>query len=113
MFNKKSAANTNTTGPLAELAAEASRLEEAGNWGDAAQVWQRIGSHKNASKKTRAEAKGRAAAARVRAEAKPSAESTEVEPTAGYYGDGARFLADIDAKRREMGIADHELIRSR
>jgi hypothetical protein len=34
-------------------------------------------------------------------------------PTAGYYGDGSRFLADIDAKRREMGIADHELIRSR
>jgi hypothetical protein len=70
MFNKKSAAITNTMGPLAELAAEATRLEEAGNWGDAAQVWQRIGSHKNASKKTRAEAKGRAAAARVRAEAK-------------------------------------------
>lgn len=37
----------------------------------------------------------------------------DVEPTAGYYGDGGRFLADIDAKRREMGIADHELIRSR
>jgi hypothetical protein len=34
-------------------------------------------------------------------------------PTAGYYGDGSRFLADIDALRRKMGIADHELIRSR
>jgi hypothetical protein len=37
----------------------------------------------------------------------------EVPPTAGYYGDGARFLNDIDAKRRELGIADAELIRAR
>jgi hypothetical protein len=37
----------------------------------------------------------------------------ELTPTAGYYGDGTRFLQDIDAKRRELGIADHELIRSR
>jgi hypothetical protein len=36
-----------------------------------------------------------------------------VTPTAGYYGDGARFLADIEAKRRELGIGDEELIRSR
>jgi hypothetical protein len=36
-----------------------------------------------------------------------------VTPTAGYYGDGARFLQDIEAKRRELGIADQELIRSR
>ena len=36
-----------------------------------------------------------------------------VAPTAGYYGDGARFLNDIDAKRRELGIADAELIRAR
>jgi len=37
----------------------------------------------------------------------------EVEPTAGYYGDGARFLQDIEAKRRELGIPDEVLIRSR
>jgi hypothetical protein len=36
-----------------------------------------------------------------------------VVPTAGYYNDGTRFLRDIDGKRREMGIADDELIRSR
>jgi hypothetical protein len=34
-------------------------------------------------------------------------------PTAGYYTDGLRFLRDIDPKRREMGIADTELVRSR
>jgi hypothetical protein len=37
----------------------------------------------------------------------------QVAPTAGYYGDGTRFLRDIDEKRRELGIADEELIRSR
>jgi len=37
----------------------------------------------------------------------------EVEPTAGYYGDGSRFLKDIDSKRRELGIADEQLIRCR
>lgn len=36
-----------------------------------------------------------------------------VEPTAGYYGDGARFLVDIEAKRKEMGIADEQLVRCR
>jgi hypothetical protein len=36
-----------------------------------------------------------------------------VAPTAGYYGDGIRFLADIEHKRREMGIADDQLIRAR
>jgi hypothetical protein len=36
-----------------------------------------------------------------------------VDPTAGYYGDGARFLCDIEAKRRELGIADEQLIRCR
>lgn len=36
-----------------------------------------------------------------------------VPPTAGYYGDGTRFLADIDLKRRELGIADEHLVRSR
>lgn len=36
-----------------------------------------------------------------------------VQPTAGYYGDGTRFLADIDFKRRELGIADEHLLRSR
>jgi hypothetical protein len=34
-------------------------------------------------------------------------------PTAGYYGDGTRFLRDIEQKRREMGIADDRLVRSR
>ena len=37
----------------------------------------------------------------------------EVNPTAGYYGDGARFLGDIETKRRELGIADEQLIRCR
>jgi hypothetical protein len=37
----------------------------------------------------------------------------EVEPTAGYYGDGQRFLQDIDVKRRELGIRDELLIRAR
>lgn len=36
-----------------------------------------------------------------------------VQPTAGYYGDGVRFLADIEPKRRELGIADQHLVRSR
>ncbi len=37
----------------------------------------------------------------------------EVTPTAGYYTDGTRFLRDIETKRRQLGIADEELIRSR
>jgi hypothetical protein len=37
----------------------------------------------------------------------------DITPTAGYYNDGSRFLRDIDLKRRELGIADEELIRSR
>jgi hypothetical protein len=37
----------------------------------------------------------------------------EVLPTAGYYGDGSRFLRDIEPARRQLGIADEELIRSR
>jgi len=37
----------------------------------------------------------------------------EVAPTAGYYTDGNRFLKDIEAKRRELGIGDEELIRCR
>ncbi|HEY2586601.1 MAG TPA: hypothetical protein VGI81_12630 [Tepidisphaeraceae bacterium] len=36
-----------------------------------------------------------------------------VAPTAGYYGDGTRFLADIDVKRRELGIAHEQLVRCR
>ena len=36
-----------------------------------------------------------------------------VTPTAGYYGDGVRFLGDIEHKRRELGIADEQLIRCR
>lgn len=34
-------------------------------------------------------------------------------PTAGYYDDGTRFLRDIELKRRELGIGDFELVRSR
>jgi len=36
-----------------------------------------------------------------------------VAPTAGYYGDGTRFLGDIEHKRRELGIADEQLVRAR
>lgn len=36
-----------------------------------------------------------------------------VAPTAGYHGDGNRFLVDIEHKRRELGVTDAELIRSR
>ena len=34
-------------------------------------------------------------------------------PTAGYHTDGTRFLADIGALRKKLGIVDPELIRSR
>jgi len=37
----------------------------------------------------------------------------QVPPTAGYWTDGQRFLRDIDLKRRELGIADDQLIRCR
>ncbi len=37
----------------------------------------------------------------------------ELSPTAGYYNDGLRFLGDIATKRTELGIPDHQLIRSR
>lgn len=37
----------------------------------------------------------------------------ELEPTAGYYSDGQRFLRDIAAKRVELGIADEQLVRCR
>jgi hypothetical protein len=37
----------------------------------------------------------------------------DVAPTAGYYGDGARFLSEIEAKRRELKVPDEALIRSR
>ena len=36
-----------------------------------------------------------------------------IEPTAGYYTDGVRFLDQIEMKRKELGIADHQLIRAR
>ena len=42
-----------------------------------------------------------------------SAMLPELAPTAGYYSDGVRFLNDIDGKRRELGIEDGQLIRSR
>jgi hypothetical protein len=34
-------------------------------------------------------------------------------PTAGYYTDGIRFLADIRQKRAELGVPDEHLIRVR
>jgi hypothetical protein len=34
-------------------------------------------------------------------------------PTAGYYGDGTRFLRDIEPKRQELGIDPSRLVRSR
>jgi hypothetical protein len=37
----------------------------------------------------------------------------EIMPTAGYHGDGTRFLEQIDSKRREMNVPDEALIRSR
>ncbi len=37
----------------------------------------------------------------------------EIQPTAGYYQDGSRFLRDIEQKRKELGIADEILVRSR
>ena len=41
------------------------------------------------------------------------AEVPGVAATAGYYTDGRRFLEQIDARRRAMGVADGDLIRSR
>jgi ribonuclease HII len=37
----------------------------------------------------------------------------DLQPTAGYYTDGMRFLNDIQSKRVELGIHDADLIRSR
>ena len=37
----------------------------------------------------------------------------ELVPTAGYYGDGSRFLRDIEQKRRELGVQDDRLVRCR
>lgn len=37
----------------------------------------------------------------------------DVNPTAGYYGDGLRFLTDIAAKRQELGISDEQIVRAR
>jgi hypothetical protein len=42
-----------------------------------------------------------------------SAQLPGLLPTAGYYGDGSRFLRDIEQKRREMGIQDDRLVRCR
>ncbi|HVT87886.1 MAG TPA: hypothetical protein VHD56_03455, partial [Tepidisphaeraceae bacterium] len=36
-----------------------------------------------------------------------------LQPTAGYYNDGLRFLQDIQAKKQELGITDEELVRCR
>jgi ribonuclease HII len=40
-------------------------------------------------------------------------QSPGVIPTAGYYNDGLRFLTDIAPRRRQLGIPDELLIRSR
>lgn len=37
----------------------------------------------------------------------------DLVPTAGYYTDGERFLRDIRPKLTELGVGDHELVRSR
>jgi hypothetical protein len=37
----------------------------------------------------------------------------ELQPTAGYYNDGLRFLRDIQSKRAELGIEEKELVRCR
>lgn len=37
----------------------------------------------------------------------------ELEPTAGYYNDGWRFLRDIQDVRTKLGVRDGELIRTR
>ena len=39
--------------------------------------------------------------------------AAERAPTAGYYGDGSRFLSDIAHRRKELGISDAELVRVR
>ncbi len=36
-----------------------------------------------------------------------------LSPTAGYHTDGVRFLADTEVLRKQLRIADHDLIRSR
>ncbi len=36
-----------------------------------------------------------------------------VKPTAGYYTDGLRFLADVGERRAELGIEDGMMVRSR
>ena len=36
-----------------------------------------------------------------------------LEPTAGYYNDGLRFMQDIQAKRVELGIGEEEMVRMR
>ncbi len=36
-----------------------------------------------------------------------------LQPTAGYYNDGLRFLRDIEARRMELNIDDHQLVRCR
>lgn len=36
-----------------------------------------------------------------------------VEPTAGYYNDGVRFLRDIESARKRLGIEDSQLVRCR
>lgn len=36
-----------------------------------------------------------------------------LQPTAGYYSDGVRFLKDIHSKRQELGIPEEHLVRCR
>jgi hypothetical protein len=37
----------------------------------------------------------------------------DLEPTAGYYGDGTRFLRDIKPIRKQLAIEDALLVRCR
>ena len=37
----------------------------------------------------------------------------DLSPTAGYYTDGQRFIADIRSRQLELGIGDDQLVRSR
>jgi hypothetical protein len=66
----KKPATKNTNAILNELRSRAVAHEEAGRWLDAAEAWTEVAEQAE-SKKPRAEASGRAAAARVRALAKP------------------------------------------
>ena len=37
----------------------------------------------------------------------------DIIPTAGYHGDGERFMQEIDRTRRALGIAESQMVRCR